>query len=140
MLGVMHIEEAIAALRPLNEPVPKPRRLPSEDEVRGAEQELGVGFPPDYRRFLLEGSDVVYGTKEPCILTLGRPGYMDLVTTAREAWHLGVPHKWLAFCEDNGDYYCLDGNTVRFWSHNGDTDEHWPDLGTWITNVWIGES
>lgn len=139
MVGVMDIEQAIAQLRPLNEPVPKPPRLPTEDEVSAAERELGVQFPSDYRRYLLEASDVVYGTKEPCLLTLG-PGHLDLVTTAREAWKLGVPRAWLAFCEDNGDYYCLDGGTVRFWSHNGSTDEHWPDLGTWITDVWIAES
>jgi hypothetical protein len=100
-------------------------RLPSEDEVAGAERELGKSFPPDYRRYLLEASDVVF---------------LDLVTMVREAWDLGVPRDWLPFCEDNGDYYCLDGNTVRYWSHNGETDDKWPDLGTWINEVWIGEA
>jgi hypothetical protein len=65
-------------------------------------------------------------------------GYRDLVTVANEAWEMGVPRGWLPFCEDNADYFCLEGNIVRYWSHNGDTDEHWPDLGTWIDQVWIG--
>jgi hypothetical protein len=135
----MDIGQAISELRALNEPVPKPRRLPTEDEVRTAQQQLGVEFPADYRRYLLEASDVVLGTKEPCVVNLGRPGYRDLVTTAQEAWELGVPRDCLAFCEDNGDYYCLDRGTVRFWSHDGESNERWTDLGTWITDVWIGD-
>ena len=132
----MDIGQAIAELRRRNEPVPKPCRLPSPGEVDAAERALAVTFPPDYRQFLLEASDVVVGTKEPCVVIPGY-GYLDLVTTAREAWEMGVPQSWLPFCEDNADYFCLDGNTVRFWSLDGETDEHWLDLATWITEVWI---
>jgi hypothetical protein len=28
---------------------------------------------------------------------------------------------------------------VVFWSHEGATDERWPDLATWIREVWIAE-
>lgn len=135
----MNIGQAIAELRSLNQPPPKPRRLPTEDEVKATERRLGIEFPADYRRYLLEASDVNYSTIEPCVITSG-PGFRDLVTTATAAWQLGVPRDWLPICGDNGDYYCLDGNVVRFWSHNGVTDEHWADLGTWIVEVWIGES
>jgi hypothetical protein len=135
----MEIGEAIDELRSRNEPVPKPFRLPSEDEVNSAENELGVLFSPDYRRYLLEASDVVFSTLEPCVVVPGM-GYLDLVQNAREAWEIGVPRNWLPFCQDNGDYFCLDGSTVRYWSHNGDTDEHWADLGAWIGKVWIGGS
>jgi len=68
----MHIEEAIAELRPLNEPVPKPAPLPTEADVSAAERLLGLEFPADFRRYLLEASDVVYGTKEPCQIAPGR--------------------------------------------------------------------
>lgn len=135
----MDIEVAIAELRPLSESVPKPLRLPTEGEVAEAERVLGITFPSDYRRYLLKASDVVFGTKEPAVVVPGY-GYLDLVTVARQAWDLGVPRTWLAFCEDNGDYYCLDTDRVRFWSHNGVSKEAWPDLGAWITDVWIRES
>jgi len=131
------IGQAIAELRRRNEPVPKPLRLPTVEEVDSAERALGLTFPPDYRRYLLEASDVVFSTNEPCVVIPGY-GYLDLVTTAREAWEIGVPRDWLPFCEDNADYFCLDGNTVRYWSLDGETDENWLDLGTWITEVWIG--
>lgn len=131
------LSDAIEQLRPLNEPVPLPLRLPTEAEVRAAEEALGQSFQPDYRRFLLEASDVVFGTLEPCLVTVDA-GYRDLVPTAQDAWDLGVPREWLPICEDNSDYYCLDETRVRFWSHDGATDESWPDLATWIIEVWIG--
>jgi hypothetical protein len=62
------MDEAIAQLRNLNEPVPKPLRLPTEEEIRKVEKELGVKFHPDYERFLLEASDVVYGVLEPATI------------------------------------------------------------------------
>ena len=136
----MDIEVAIAELRGRAEAVPLPPRLPTDAEVAAAERRLETTFPRDYRRYLLEASDVVFDSLEPAVV-VPDAGYLDLPGMARTAWELGVPHDLLPFCEDNGDYYCLTGEgRVRFWSHNGTTDESWPDLGAWIIDVWIGES
>jgi hypothetical protein len=136
----VNIKVAIAELRRRALSVPIPLHVPTEVEVAAAERELGSALPPDYRRYLLEASDVVYDGMEPA-LVVPDAGYRDLVAMARVAWGLGVPHDLLPFCEDNGDYYCLTtAGRVRFWSHNGTTDESWMDLGTWIIDVWIGES
>lgn len=134
----MKLTEVLAELRDLNEPVPKPLKLASETEVDQAEKTLGLKFPADYRRFLLEGSDIVFGALEPAVVTPDA-GYLSLVDVAETAWdEMDLPRDLLPFCEDNGDYYCLaaDG-AVKFWSHNGSTDESWPDLATWIKEVWI---
>ena len=56
------MDEILTLLRKLNEPVPKPLRLPTEDDVFKVEKELNFIFPAEYRRFLLEASDVVVGT------------------------------------------------------------------------------
>jgi len=135
----MDLGEAIAALRVRNELVPQPLRLPTDQEIADAEGQLRLTFSADYRRYLLEASDVVFGTLEPCLVTPGA-GYLDLVETCHTAWELGVPHDWLPICEDNGDYYCLAAAGVRFWSHDGASEERWPDLATWIMEVWIGEN
>ena len=136
----MKIPEVIAQLRNLNEPVPIPRRLPTEAEVATAEQRLGVRFHPDYRYYLLHGSDVTYGTLEPAVVTPDA-GYRDLVQVATDAWKLGVPRELLPLCEDNGDYYCIDSSgKIAYWDHNGTTDESWPDLAHWIQRVWIEEN
>jgi hypothetical protein len=133
----MDLLTAIARLRSLNKAVPLPRRLPSQAEIAAVETELGREFPLDYRRFLAEASDVVVGTLEPAVVTPDA-GYLDLVEVARMAWEVGVPADWLPFCEDNGNYFCLVGTLVRYWAHDGATDESWPDLATWISDVWIG--
>jgi SUKH superfamily protein len=134
----MNLPDILAELRELNEPVPKPLRLPTEAEVTLAQNRLGMIFPGDYRRYLLEASDVVFGTLEPAIVTPDA-GHLSLVEMAQTGWEeMELPPELLPFCEDNGDYYCLTPEgTVKFWSHNGTTDESWPDLATWIKEVWI---
>jgi len=136
----MDIDAAIARLRSLNEPVPEPLRLPSELEVVTAEQELGTRFPPDYRRYLLTGSDVVYGVLEPAVVIPGC-GYLDLVKLSKDAWEkMKLPREFQPFCEDNGDYYCLNSSgEVVFWSHNGWDGQKWANLAEWINEVWIDE-
>ena len=134
----MNIEQAIQELRERNEPVPKPMRLPSEGEVAHAEEQLGVIFHPDYRKYLLQASDVVYDTKEPCTVTPGG-GHTDLIEVAQAArTEMRLPRNLVLVCDDNGDYYCMnEAGEVVFWSDNGVTDEKWPDLATWIERVWI---
>ncbi len=136
----MKISEVIRELRSLNEPVPKPFRLPTEDEVGAAERQLGIRFTDDYRQYLLEASDVVYGALEPAVV-VADSGHLSLVEVAESAWtEMDLPRDLLPICEDNGDYYCLNAQgEVSFWSHNGTTAEKWPDLATWIKEVWINE-
>jgi hypothetical protein len=136
----MKLTEVIAKLRRLNEPVPEPLSLPTQIQIEAAERKLKMKFPPDYRKYLLEASDVVYGSLEPAVV-VPDAGYLHLTELAESAWsEMELPRDLLPICEDNGDYYCLNKNgEVCFWSHNGSTDEKWPDLATWIEEVWIGE-
>ncbi len=134
----MNLSEVITELRELNEPVSKPFRLPSEAEVSAAEKRLNVRFHEDYRRFLLEASDVVCGALEPAVV-VPDSGCLHLIEVAEYAWdEMDVPLNLLPICEDNGDYYCLNKNgEVEFWSGNGASDEKWENLATWIKEVWI---
>jgi hypothetical protein len=134
----MSIDDAIRELRSRNEPVPLPLRLPTVAEVDAAETRLGVRFPAEYRRYLLEASDVVYGTKEP--VTITRPeSRTDLFQVAHSAWQgYGVPRDLLPLCEDNADFYCMNAaSEVVFWSHNGLSADRWPSLAHWIRDVWL---
>jgi hypothetical protein len=132
------LSHALNELRRRKISVPLPPRLPTEVEVQRAEHALGRSFPADYRRYLLEASDVVFSTLEPAVV-IPDMGHLDLVEMARDAWAFGVPEGLLPFCEDNSDYFCLDDRRVVYWSHNGVAHESWPDLATWIMDVWIGE-
>lgn len=133
----MILEEVIQELRELNEPVPKPLRLPEPDEVAQVEQMIEMKFHPDLRRYLLEASDVVYGALEPVTITT-EDSHTDLRHVAQRAWEMGVSRSLLPICEDNADYFCMnESGEVIYWSHNGLVDEKWPDLATWIKQVWI---
>lgn len=100
---------------------------------------LGLRFQLDYRRFLLEASDVCVGTLEPAQIDDPKSHTFlpKVVAAAREC---GVPISLLPICEDNADFYCLTGSgQVQFWSHNGKDDKEWQSLGDWIEDVWLGE-
>ena len=134
----MNLSEVISELRELNEPVSKPFRLPTEAEVTAAEKRLNVRFHEDYRRFLLEASDVVCGALEPAVV-IPDSGCLHLVEVAEYAWdEMEVPLALLPICEDNGDYYCLNKHgEVEFWSGNGAAEQKWNNLAAWIKEVWI---
>jgi hypothetical protein len=132
------LDDMIAELRELNETIPKPLRLPTPNEIESAERRLDYEFHPDYRKYLLESSDIVYGVLEPCTVTSGG-GHTDLVEIAESAWRTGdVPRELLPICSDNADHYCMnEAGEVLFCPHDGTSDEKWPNLATWIKQVWI---
>ncbi len=137
----MNLTDVIDELRGLNEDVPEPFRLPTADEVSAAEKRLNVSFHDDYRRYLLEASDVNFGSLEPAIVTPDCD-YLNLVEIAEYAWdEMDIPLGVLPFCEDNGDYYCMNRQgEVELWS-GGEPSAKWGNLATWIKEVWIdGES
>lgn len=134
------LDEAIHRLRALNEKVPIPMRLPTMAEVSEAEETLNYKFHPDYRKYLLEASDVVYGAREPATI-VRRDDFTDLREVCKSAWErYGVPRHLLPICEDNADFFCMtqEGEVV-FWSHNGWASERWPSLAAWIVEAWIEE-
>ncbi len=82
----MEIWDVIKELRELNEPELKHFRLPRKNEIAEAENRLGVKFSEDYKRFLLEASDVVYGALEPAVV-VPNSGYLYLIEVANSAWN-----------------------------------------------------
>lgn len=80
---------------------------------------------------------MVFDVLEPCTVIPGS-GHTSLVEVVKSARDAGVPAELIPICADNGDYYCIDKEgKMIYWSHNGPTDESWPNLATWIKNVWI---
>lgn len=113
--------------------------LPSEEEIKLYENELEFKFVDDYKYFLKEASNILYGSIDPCVLSKDMRG--DLIVTAIEARQLGLPEKWLPICEDNSNYYCIDETGyIKYWAHDGAGNESWEDLASWIENVWLDKS
>jgi hypothetical protein len=133
-----NIDNAIAELKVLSMDTPKKPKLPNDRLLDEYEKKIGLQFPKDYRKFLRQASDVFVGVLTPLIVTENGDAPGELAAVLLEAREMGLPIDWLPICDDNGDYYCLVNNgQVRFWSHDGATDESWPDLATWIKQVWI---
>ena len=133
----MNIKDAVALLRANEMEVPLSPRLPTEVEVELIERELGIVFHEDYRYYLLNGINAVYGTLEPAMLTLPK-AHFHLPTLVASARKFGVPECLLPICGDNGNFYCISENgVIEYFCHNGIAKETWPNLGEWIVKVWL---
>ena len=118
--------------------LPVAQCLPGDQAIDEYEALVGVSFPTDYREFLKSASDSLHNGKAALRITETRDHSRELLDGIREARANGVPFDWLPFCEDNGNYFCiLPDGTIRFWDHDGPSSESWPNLATWIKEVWI---
>lgn len=131
---------AIGLLREANQAVPKPVRLPTIQEVFAIEKSHDLLFHDDFKRYLLEASDVSFGTFEPVTITEpeSHTYFPEVLSSARAC---GVPKELIPLCEDNAEFYCMThSGQILFWSQNGTTDESWDDMAIWIEEVWMGEA
>ncbi|MBO6524802.1 MAG: SMI1/KNR4 family protein [Balneolaceae bacterium] len=132
----MTLEKVISELKKISEEVPKPLRLPTSADIATIEKVLETKLHPDFKQYLLEGSDAVFGVLEPAVAIQDDPNY--IVYIVRQARENGIPETLFPICEDNGDYYCINNlGEILFWSHNGTTNETWANLASWIKEVWI---
>lgn len=136
-----NLTDILDRLRQLNQPVPRPPRLPTASEVENVEDRLSLSFHPDFRRYLLEASDVVFGAIEPVTITNSEASTYLVSVTEDGRKHWNLPAEYAPICESNADLYCVrpDGKVV-YWPHDGTSDECWPDVAAWIRDIWIGES
>jgi len=133
------MDEIFDLLHERNEPVSAPLELPDEDLLVVIEEELLMAIPKDFRVYLLNASDVVYGRLEPA--TVADPNsHTYLPEMAAVAWSLGLPRKYLPICESEGGYYCINRKgAVRFWDERIIKGQKWESLWEWIQEVWLAD-
>ena len=132
------MESVIEELRSVNESVPVPLELPDMDDIIDAEEQLYLSLDREFRNFLLEVSDVVYGSLEP--VTVADPhSHTYLPEVAATAWAQGVPRNLVPVCEDRGSYYCANelGEIVHWRDGRVLDDEPWEDIWHWAQDVWL---
>lgn len=131
------MEEILELLRDNNQPVPVPLDLPDDEDLVEIEEELLLPIPRDMRTYLLEASDVIYGSLEPVTVT-DPHSHTYLPEVAAVAWASGVPRYLLPLCEDHGAYYCVESEgEVVLW-RNGELDEQtWLSVWHWVRDVWL---
>ena len=115
-----------------------PFRIPTDAEIAEAERKLGFKFPSTYVEFLKGGSNVANAVFEPAVILPGC-SYLDIFEIAETVWgKMGVSKEWLPFIEDNSDYFLISQTgEVKYWSHNGTTNENWPTFATWFQQVCV---
>lgn len=133
------MEEIIERLRELNISVPIPLELPTHEDLVEVEEQILIHLPPEYKEFLLEVSDVIYGSIEPCTASDSQlHTYLPDVTS--QAWDLGLPRHLVPICEVNGDYYATDPDgEIRLWENGELADEIWDSIWHWAREIWLEE-
>ncbi len=133
------MNEVVEMLRELNQPVALPLELPDHEDLVDVEEQILIGIPTDFRNYLLQASDVIYGYYEP--VTAADPGsHTYLPEVASYAWSIGVPRELIPLCEFRGDYYCVNEmGEVVLWSQGRITQGDWPTVWHWIKSVWLAD-
>ncbi len=131
------MEDVIELLKANALDIPVPLRLPDDDELVEIEEELLIQLPFDLREFLLNVSDVVYGSIEPVTVT-DPQSHTHLPDVAAEAWDTFVPRHLIPICRDNDQYYCIgEDGEITLWSEEGESDETWPSIWHWAREIWL---
>lgn len=131
------MEDVLDLLREHNESVPVPLELPDEDQLVRIEEEILLPIPRDLRTFLLEASDVIYGTLEP--VTAADPySHTYLAEVTANAWEQGLPRHLMPVCQQGDDYYAIEQDgEILLWRDGDLTDETWPSIWHWARDVWL---
>lgn len=131
------MEEILDELRARSETIPVPLDLPDEDDLVVIEEQLLLSIPKDFRYYLLNASDIIYGSLEPATV-VDSNAHNYLPDMAAAAWSYGLARYFLPICETNTGYYCIDPDgLILLWEHGAIQDRQWDNLWVWIDEVWL---
>ncbi|WP_066012959.1 SMI1/KNR4 family protein [Endozoicomonas atrinae] len=131
------MEDVIEELRERALDVSVPLELPDEDQLVEVEEQILISLPYELREFLLQVSDVIYGSIEPVTVT-DPQSHTYLPEVAANAWAEGLPRELIPICECDGEYYGIseEGEVVR-WADGEVTDDSWPSIWLWARDIWL---
>lgn len=131
------MEEIIEYLQENREPLSTPLTLPDHEDLLTIEEALLLSIPTEFRRFLLNVSDIVYGYIEPA--TASDPNsHTYLAELASQAWNIGLPRDVLPVCEYKGGYASIDQEgRMAFWKDGDFTNEEWESIWHWTREIWL---
>ncbi len=132
------MDDIIDRLQELSESIPVPLELPDEDILVEVEEAILIPMPRDLKNFLLEVSNVVYGSLEP--VTAADPySHTYLPEVAAQAWDAGLPRYLIPICAHGDDYYAIAQDGRVFMWQNGvlDEDNPWMTIWDWALEIWL---
>ncbi len=119
-------------------PTAFPLALPELEEIVDVQEELLIHIPPAFRDYLLNCSNVIYGSLEP--VTIADPSYHTyLPEVAAEAWDRGLPRELVPLCQDGDNYFAIaQDDTVHLWtSEDEQLEETSEDIWGWVRDTWL---
>ncbi len=130
------MEEVIDRLREVNQSVPVPLELPSFDDLVDAQETMLLHIPDDFRDFLMQVSDVVYGDIEPAtIADASSHTYLPDLTSL--AWERGLDRHLMPICEHLDGYYVInEQGEVTCWPED---ENQWSSIWQWARQIWLKE-
>jgi hypothetical protein len=140
------MEEVFENLKKNGLVFPWNNQLVDEKSIELIEKYYSIALPKSYKLFLERYSNISLGGFT-ALKPLNDGSYLDLFAINNELReNEDFPPNYLAFLYDNGDSYCFDLNSdtedfkVYFWSHDGISNEYWPNFVDWVVNCWIAEN
>lgn len=131
------MEDVIEALIEGSEAVPIPLTLPDDELLVEIEEQILISLPSEYKEFLLEVSNVIYGSIEPATVTDSQ-SHTYLPELAAFAWNIGLSRELIPICQVGEDYYCIEQDgTVVFWFQQSINEESWDSIWQWAKEVWL---
>ncbi|MGH1432480.1 MAG: SMI1/KNR4 family protein [Neptuniibacter sp.] len=132
------MEDVIELLKEKSQPVPVPLELPDEDDLVVVEEEILISLPDDYKLFLLEVSDVIYGSLEPAT-AMDPQSHTYLPDMAAHAWDIGMPREYIPICQHDDGFYCItqEGEILHWSESSASIEDEWPSIWNWATDVWL---
>jgi SMI1-KNR4 cell-wall len=131
------MEDVVDQLREVSIATASYLELPSEDDLVLVEEEILLPIPREMKSFLLQVSDVIYGSLEP--VTVADPGaHTHLPEVTANAWAIGLPRELMVLCQFADGFYCVtqEGEVV-LWQDGEQAEETWEDVWDWAENIWL---
>lgn len=133
------MEDVIELLRQRSQEVPVPLELPDDDILVEVEEQILISLPDEYKEFLLEVSDVIYGAIEPATVT-DPQSHTYLPEMAANAWDRGMPREYIPICEYVQGFYCItQEGEILLWIDGDMSSDEWPSIWAWAKDIWLGE-
>ncbi|NQZ33454.1 MAG: SMI1/KNR4 family protein [Oceanospirillaceae bacterium] len=113
--------------------------LPDEDQLVIVQEQLLLHLPVDLKDFLLNVSNVVYGSIIPVTVT-DEYAASHLPEMASVAWDRGMPREYLPICEYlEGYYFIAQEGYVSVWLPEVGINEnvYWDSMWDWCEKVWL---
>jgi len=132
------MEDIIELLKEQSLAVPVSLELPDDDDLVLIEEEILISLPDDYKLFLMEVGDVIYGSLEPATV-MDPQSHNYLPEMAAYAWDIGMPREYIPVCKHSDGFYCItQEGEILHWSQSSQAiEDEWPSIWNWAKDVWL---